>query len=187
MKTFTRAVIVFFVGWVVFLTELPGQHIFGWAFDLQLHGGPVVKFLVKGLFIVLGWSLALLSFTLQNTALPGCFSLALMTVLLIVSVLFEKAFTTLVEGLILTLHAYVPIYLLLLVMLLGLLIMLSGLFENRKKYATFVIGVIGMAIFFSIWAPTGPRRLDIIRYAGSFWMTLMILNLTNLKKRIFTP
>jgi hypothetical protein len=77
------------------------------------------------------------------------------------------------EGLRLAWQTYQTIFILLLVMLLGGAYMFRSFFPTAKRFRTFLIGLVVLAVLFSVWAPARSAQPGLAGYCFGFWLTMM--------------
>ncbi len=161
-------VYTFAVGFICVILDIPSVIMLALGFELNWP-----TFVFPALFLLWGWGFALLSDFVATGVLPRWRDLPWVLIFLVIGLIFEHAFETIVEGLRLAWATYGNIFVLLLVMLLGGAILLRSFFPTPKRFQFFVGVMLGLAILFSVWSPGRRLGSHLLGYCVGFFLTLL--------------
>ncbi|MDZ7276638.1 MAG: hypothetical protein ONB53_21820 [candidate division KSB1 bacterium] len=128
---------------------------------------------LPALFLLWGWGFAILAEIAAAGAPPRLRDLPLALLFLVAGFLFEKAFELIVEGLRLAWAAWQGVFVLLLVMLAGGGLLLRSFFPGFRRFLSFIILLMVLAILFSVWSPGRRLGTHLAGYCVGFSLTLL--------------
>lgn len=170
---------VFAAGFLALVFDIPTIIVLSMGFDRSWAG-----LLMPALFLLWGWFFAILSDIVAEGQMPRLRDLPLVLLLLVAGFLFGKAFEAILEGLRLTWQAYRGVFILLLVMLLGAGYMFRSFFPTLKRFLSFLLGLLGLAILFSVWTPAKSLQPGLAGYCVGFLMTILMRSYSGYRAKI---